>query len=362
LLKYNKLIYKAFEQKNKEITMQFKISTAPFIHKDNHSVSKMMRQVLYALIPGIAVYVYFFGWGIVINILLTSVTALICEALMLRLRNRPLRPFLTDNSALVTAWLLALALPPFVPWWIVVLGTTFGMIFAKHLYGGLGNNPFNPAMVAYAMLLISFPAEMTRFPAVAELSGYYPDIFHSFSMTFLGVPLGGLTLDAFSGATPLDAMKTALIQFYTIEEIKHNPLFGIYGGSGWEWINCAFLLGGGWLIYKRVITWHIPLAVLGSLAFISGLFFLFDSDIHPSPLFHILSGASILCAFFIATDPVTAATSNKGRLFYGAGIGLIIYVIRTWGGYPDGVAFGVLLMNMAAPFIDYYTQPRVFGD
>jgi len=340
--------------------MQFKISTAPFTHQDN-SVSGIMRQVLYAMIPGIATYVYFFGWGIVVNILLTSITALICEAIMLRLRQRPLRPFLTDNSALVTAWLLALALPPFVPWWMIILGTAFGMIFAKHLYGGLGYNPFNPAMVAYAMLLISFPVEMTHWPALASLSGHYPNLFHSVSITFTGQPLGGLTLDALSGATPLDTMKMALNQFHTIEEIKDNPLFGTYGAKGWEWISGVFLLGGCWLIYKRVITWHIPLAVLGTLFLISGLFLLLDPDIHPSPLFHIFSGASILGAFFIATDPVTAATSNKGRLFYGVGIGLLIYIFRTWGGYPDGVAFSVLLMNMAAPFIDYYTQPRVFG-
>jgi len=340
--------------------MQFKISTAPFTHQGN-SVSAIMRQVLYALIPGIVVYVYFFGWGIVVNILLTSVTALSCESLMLMLRKRPQYPFLTDNSALLTAWLLALALPPLLPWWIAVLGTAFGIIFAKHLYGGLGYNPFNPAMAAYAMLLISFPIEMTLWPAEASLSGHYPGLFHSFSIIFFGQPVGGLTLDAFSGATPLDTMKTGLTQFQTIEEIKRNPLFGVYGAKGWEWISGTFFLGGCWLIYKRVITWHIPLAMLGSLFFISGVFFLFDPDIHPSALFHIVSGASILGAFFIATDPVTAASSTKGCLYYGAGIGILIYVIRTWGSYPDGTAFAVLLMNMAAPIIDYYTQPRVFG-
>lgn len=341
--------------------MQFKLSTAPFMHQTNSSLSEIMRQVLYALIPGIAVYVYFFGLGIVVNILLTSITALSCEALMLWLRNRPLRPSLTDNSALVTAWLLALALPPFTPWWMAVLGTAFGIIFAKHLYGGLGYNPFNPAVVGYVMLLISFPVEMTRWPALASLSGHYPGILDSFSIIFTGQPTSGLTLDALSGATPLDTMKTQLRHFYTVHEIKQNPLFGDFGAKGWEWIGNAFLLGGCWLIYKRVISWHIPMAVLGSLFIISGFFFLIDPDIHPSPLFYIFSGASIVGAFFIATDPVTAATSNKGRLFYGAGIGILIYVIRTWGGYPDAVAFAVLLMNMVVPIIDYYTQPRVFG-
>lgn len=340
--------------------MQFKVSTAPFTH-NSFTISTIMRQVLYALIPGIVTYVYFFGWGIVINILLTSVTALICEAVILWLRNRPLRPFLTDNSALVTAWLLAIALPPFTPWWMAVLGTAFAMIFAKHLYGGLGYNPFNPAMVGYVMLLISFPAEMTRWPALASLSGHFPHFLDSLGIIFQGQPTGGLTLDALSGATPLDTIKTELTFFHTLEEIQRNPLFGIYGGKGWEWINGMFLLGGCWLIYQRIITWHIPVAVLGSLFLFSGLFFIFDSGIYISPLFHIASGASILGAFFIATDPVSAATSNKGRLFYGAGIGFLIYIIRTWGGYPDGVAFSILLMNMAVPVIDYYTKPRVFG-
>jgi electron transport complex protein RnfD len=340
--------------------MQFKLSTAPFTHRAN-SVSDVMRQVLYALIPGFIAYVYFFGWGIIINILLTSVTALICEALMLWLRNRPLRPFLTDNSALVTAWLLASALPPFAPWWLSVSGTVFGIIFAKHLYGGLGYNPFNPAVASYAMLLISFPIEMTQWPMLASLSGHHLGFFESFSIIFTGQPTGQLTLDALSSATPLDTMKTQLTLFHTVEEIQRSPLFGSYGAKGWEWINGVFFLGGCWLIYKKIITWHIPVAVLGCLFAISAFFFIFDSDLFPSPLFHLISGGSIIGAFFIATDPVTAATSNKGRLFYGVGIGILIYVIRTWGGYPDGVAFSVLLMNMAVPTIDYYTKPRVFG-
>jgi electron transport complex protein RnfD len=340
--------------------MPFKPSPAPFTHQGN-SVSEIMQQVLYALIPGIAVYVYFFGFGIVINIILASITALSCEALMLWLRKRPIRPFITDNSALVTAWLLASAMPPFAPWWMTILGTAFGIIFAKHLYGGLGYNPFNPAVTAYAMLLISFPVEMTHWPALASLSGHYPGILDSISIIFSGHPTGGLTLDALSGATPLDTMKTELRHFHIIEEIKQNPLFGDFGAKGWEWISNAFFLGGCWLIYKRIITWHIPVAVLASLFIISGFFFLIDVDVYPSPLFHIFSGATIIGAFFIATDPVTAAASNKGRLYYGAGIGILIYVIRTWGGYPDAVAFSILLMNMAVPTIDYYTQPRVFG-
>ena len=341
--------------------MPFKLSTAPYLHQAN-SVAIMMRQVLYALIPGITLYVWFFGWGIVIHILLTSITALSCEAILLWLRNRPLHLFLTDNSALVTAWLLGSALPPFAPWWISVLGTAFALIFAKHLYGGLGYNPFNPAIVGYAMLLISFPSEMTKWPYLASLSGHYPGIVESMSIIFTGQPLGEITLDALSSATPLNTMKTQLNNFHTVTEIKQNPIFSYYGAKGWEWIGSTFFLGGVWLIYKRVITWHIPMAIIGSLLLISSLFFILDSDRYPSPFFHLFGGGSAMIgAFFIATDPVSAATSNTGKLIYGTGIGILIYIIRTWGGYPDGVAFSVLLMNIAVPLIDYYTQPRVFG-
>jgi len=340
--------------------MRFKVSTAPFIHQGN-SIAKIMRQVIYALLPGIALYLYFFGFGIIITITLACVTALICEAVILWIRNRPILPFLTDYSAVVTAILLAIAVPPFLPWWMTVVGTAFGIIFAKHLYGGLGYNPFNPAVVGYIVLLISFPVEMTQWPALSTLGHNYAGILDSFSIIFYGYPAGGLTLDSFTGATVLDTMKTELGQFYTVDEIKIKSIFGFVGAKGWEWINLAFLLGGCWLIYKRVISWHIPIAVLTGLFIIAGIFFLIDADIYPSPLFHIFTGATIVGAFFIATDPVTAATSNQGRLVFGVGIGLLIYITRTWGGYPDGMAFAILLMNMAVPVIDYYTQPRVFG-
>jgi electron transport complex protein RnfD len=140
-----------------------------------------------------------------------------------------------------------------------------------------------------------------------------------------------------------------------------SPVFGNIGGKGWEWIGGGFLLGGIWLIYKKVITWHIPVAMLGALFAIALVFYLIDADTYASPWFHLVSGASLLGAFFIATDPVSAATTNPGRLVYAAGIGILTYIIRTWGGYPDGVAFAVLLMNMTAPTIDYYIRPRVFG-
>lgn len=340
--------------------MRLKVSNAPYMHTQQ-TVSQIMRQVLYALIPAILLYVWFFGWGIIINIAIASAVAVSAEAWVLWLRAKPVRATLQDNSALVMAWLFALSIPPFLPWWMTIIGASFGIIFAKQLYGGLGYNNFNPAMVGYAVLLISFPVDMTHWPALSELSGHPLSFWDSVSIIFTGQPVGASSIDALSGATPLDTMKTALKQYRTVHEIKAHPLFGDFGARGWEWMGNAFFLGGCWLIYKRVITWHIPVAVLGSLFSMAAIFFLIDPDRYPSPLFHLFSGAAMLGAFFIATDPVSAATSNKGRLIFGAGIGMLIYIIRTWGGYPDGVAFAVLLMNLAAPTLDYFTKPRLFG-
>lgn len=336
--------------------MQNNLSSPPYSHQAD-SVALIMRRVLYALIPGIAVYVWFFGWGIVVHLAIAGLAALVFEALMLWLRRRPFAPALGDGSAMLSAWLLALAIPPLAPWWITVTGIGFAIVLAKHLYGGLGFNPFNPAMVGYAVLLVSFPQEMTMWP---DLNGDFMGLGDSLAWVFGGTPPNP-AFDAFSGATPLDEMKTRLGLHHTLHDIKTNPLFGSFGARGWEWMGNAFLLGGLWLIYKRVITWHIPVGVLGGLFAVSAVFFAIDPDAHPSPLFHIFSGAAILCAFFIATDPVTAAASNKGRLLYGLGIGILIYIIRTWGGYPDAVAFAVLLMNMAVPAIDHWIRPRTFG-
>lgn len=333
---------------------------APFIHAPQQ-VSDLMRQVLYALIPGTLIYIYFFGWGVFWHIVIAVSVAVITEALMLYLRKRPLRPFLSDYSAVLTGWLLALAIPPLAPWWISVVGAAFALIFAKHLYGGLGFNPFNPAMVGFATLLISFPAEMTHWPMLTSLSGHYLGLIDSLHIILTESAPVGVAMDAISGATPLDYMKNQLNQSMMVVEIKDNALFGDFGARGWEWIGNAFLAGGIWLIYKRVISWHIPVSVLGSLFFMAMLFYFIDPDTHPSPLFHIFSGASILCAFFIATDPVSAATGQRGKIYYGIGIGVLIYTIRSWGSYPDAVAFAVLLMNLAAPMIDKLSLPPAFG-
>jgi electron transport complex protein RnfD len=355
--------------------------TSPHAHGGN-TTSRIMLLVILATVPGIIALTYFFGWGNLINIVLASITALTCEALILKIRKRPILFSLKDNSALLTAVLLGIALPPFVPWWVTVVAVSFAMVFAKHLYGGLGNNPFNPAMVGYALVLISFPVQMTTtwampfFLAPDTLipgQGIIPAQVMSFTDT-LGVifsntnSLANGFTDAFTGATPLDTYKH-LAKNETSIEILQGPLFAdaSLGGSasnwfagGWEFVNIAFLIGGLALLALRLFTWHIPFSVLAALGTCSMLFG-WDADLYVPWSLHIFTGATMLCAFFIATDPVTASTTPLGKIIYGAGIGILIFVIRTWGAYPDAVAFAVLLMNFAAPLIDTYTQPRTYG-
>ncbi|WP_297529289.1 electron transport complex subunit RsxD [Thiohalobacter sp.] len=340
--------------------MRFHTYSSPHLPPVN-SVDRVMRQVLLALLPGMTAAWWFFGWGVLVNVLLATATCVATEALMLRIRRRPVGRFLGDWSAVLTGMLLALALPPLVPWWMPVLGAGFAMVVAKHLFGGIGFNPFNPAMVGYVVLLVSFPREMTLWNPPAALAGHHLGLGETLAWMFAGRLPAGVGLDALTMATPLDTVKTELGLGQTLSEISEKPLFGYFGGRGWEWVNLWYLLGGLWLIRRRVIGWQIPAGMLGGLFLIALFFHAIDTDTFPSPLFHLFSGAAMLGAFFIATDPVTASTTPRGRLLYAAGIGVIAYVIRTWGGYPDGVAFAVLLMNMAVPTIDYYTQPRVFG-
>jgi len=330
------------------------ISSAP-------SVSIIMLKVLLALVPGIAAYVWVFGGGILVTLTLASVTALASEAVALKLRNRPIKPFLMDGSALVTAWLLALALPPLAPWWLVVLGTLFAIIVAKQLYGGLGYNPFNPAMVGYAVLLISFPLIMTSWPAPLALAQAKLGFADQLRYIFGGALPVGVLVDAISSATPLDYLKTQLTLHHNIQAITQAPIFGVLGGKGGELVTGAYLLGGLYLLQQRIISWHLPVAFLGALALMAGAFYLADATHFASPAFHLFSGATMLCAFFIVTDPVSGPTTPRGKLIFAAGVGALTYLIRVYGGYPDGVAFAVLLLNIAVPLIDAYTQPRVFG-
>jgi len=325
------------------------------------SVSVVMLKVLAALVPGIIAYVWLFGSGVLISLVLASATALTSEAVMLKLRDRPVRPFLFDGSALVTAWLLALALPPLAPWWLIVVGTLFAIVIAKQLYGGLGYNPFNPAMVGYAVLLISFPVIMTQWPAPLAVNHANLGLLDHLHYIFGRVLPQGIGVDAISSATPLDTLKTQLRLGHSFSEITAAPMFGSLGAKGSEIVAGAYLLGGLYLWQQRVISWHIPAAFLGAMALFAGLFHMANPAHYAGPLFHLFSGASMLGAFFIATDPVSGPTTPRGKLIFAAGIGALTWMIRTWGGYPDGVAFAVLLLNICVPLIDACTQPRVFG-
>ena len=333
---------------------------SPYISKPDN-VALIMFKVLLALTPGIALYVWYFGPAILVSITLASLTALGTEAVMLKLRDRPVMPFLKDNSALLTAWLLALSIPPLAPWWLVVVGTVFAIAVAKHLYGGLGNNLFNPAMVGYAVLIISFPVQMTHWVAPQGLVMAELGFVEQLKYIFLGVLPQGLALDALTMATPLDTLKTHLHLDESVQQILNMPIYGQIAGNGSEMVAWGFLFGGIYLLATRIISWHIPVAYLVTLFVIAGIFHLLDPSRYVAPLFHWFSGAAMLGAFFILTDPVSSPTTNNGRLIFAAGAALLTYLIRVFGGFPDGVAFATLLMNICVPLIVLYTQPKVFG-
>ncbi len=322
----------------------------------------VMLNVMFALIPGIVTYIIYFGWGVLVNIVLACIFALLAESLLLAIRQRPVFTTLMDGSALVTAVLLALALPPHIAWWVVAIGILFAIVIAKQLYGGLGLNPFNPAMSGYVVLLISFPLEMTRWNPPLELAQQSLTLLESFRFSLSGHLPSFMDFDMISLATPLDVARERVDMGMTISAIRNEyGIFSNLSGKGTEWINIAFLAGGIWLLFRQVIDWRIPASLLLAMLISSSVFWLIDPEHYLSPIFHLFAGATMLGAFFIATDPVTASTTPVGRLIFGAGCGLLIYVIRSWGGYPDGVAFAVLLMNLSAPLIDHFSQPRITG-
>lgn len=342
--------------------MEFSTRAAPHAPPQT-SVPRIMRRVLYALAPAALADVWFFGYGLPINFVVAAATALATEAAVLKLRRRPVLPALADGSALVTAALLAFSLPPLLTWWLPAIGAFVAIALAKQLYGGLGRNLFNPAMVAYVLLLVSFPIAMTRWipPRMGDLDYPRLGLVATLQYDFAGRLPHGLTMDGLTRATPLDIVRQGLARMETFAEARAGSMFGDFGGRGWEWIDLLLALGGLYLLYAGVIRWHIPVALLAGLLLPAGLMHLLDPSRYAPPGFHLFTGASMLGAFFIATDPVSAATSDRGRLVYGASIGAVTYAIRTWGGYPDGLAFAVLLMNAAVPLIDRYTRPRIYG-
>ncbi|MGL5239686.1 MAG: electron transport complex subunit RsxD [Kluyvera ascorbata] len=348
--------------------MVFKIASSPYTH-NHRQTSRIMMLVIVAALPGILVQSWFFGWGTFIQLILAIVAACLAEALVLRLRRQNIARTLADNSALLTGLLLAISIPPFAPWWMVVLGTVFAVIIAKQLYGGLGQNPFNPAMIGYVVLLISFPVQMTSWLPPHGIAAVTPGFMDALQVIFTGHTTAGqdmnalkLGIDGISQATPLDTFKTSLHAGQPVETVLNAAIYhGALAGIGWQWVNVAYLVGGLFLLWQKAIRWHIPVSFLVSLAFCSTLGWLLHPESVASPQMHLLSGATMLGAFFILTDPVTASTTNRGRLIFGALAGLLVWLIRSFGGYPDGVAFAVLLANITVPLIDYYTRPRVYG-
>ncbi|MCO6055608.1 RnfABCDGE type electron transport complex subunit D [Pseudomonas sp. MOB-449] len=317
-----------------------------------------MQLVLVACLPGLLALFWQFGWGSILQLLVAVPVALICEAAVRRQLRQPATPetslfnlpLLGEGSALVSATLLALALPPYSPWWLTACACAFALLFGKALFGGFGQNPFNPAMLGYAVVLVAFPAHLNQWPT----PGQHPGLGESLQQV-LGV--GGGLVDGWSQATALDSLKHN--NRLTLDELfAGHHAFGSFGGRGAEWVNLAFLLGGLFLLQRKVIRWHAPVGLLAGL-FIASLFCWngSGSDSNGSPLFHLFSGATMLGAFFIATEPVSGATSDRGRLLFGLGAGLLLYVIRTWGGYADGMAFATLLMNLLVPTLDRFA-PR----
>ncbi|MBK1641923.1 electron transporter RnfD [Chromatium okenii] len=345
--------------------------SGPFAHNTN-TVQRTMFTVVLALSPATLFNLYLFGWPSIFLFAVTIGACLATEAISLVLAGRPLWRTLTDGSAILTGWLLAMTLPPWAPWWIGVLGAVIAIPLAKQAFGGLGQNLFNPAMVARVALLVSFPVVMTAWIAPHPLfSDHSPGVQQSIAITF-----GGEMPDGVTAATALGYVKTELSRGVPVAEslteygrdttLTYTPdlmdlATGYKPGSLGETSAVLILLGGLYLMRRRIITWHIPVTVLGTLFVMGTIFNLVDSSRFAPGLFHVFSGAAFLGAFFIATDYVTSPVSEKGQIIFGIGVGLLTWVIRTFAGYPEGMAFAVLLMNSVTPIIDQYTRPRLFG-
>lgn len=356
------------------------ITSSPFQH-GNQTVGDIMSLVIMACIPGILVSTWYFGYGLLLNILFACSSALAFEAICLLLRSRDLLA-LKDNSALLTAVLLAISIPPGSPWWLITSGSFVAIVMVKHIYGGLGQNPFNPAMTAYVFLLLSFPLDMTSWHipmALANLNGteiaasLSPLSLQSLQLSLLAAlpflsmlyenPQSAMEMiDGMAMATPLIEYKMAGNSAILASQEAGLNIFSRQAETGWELANLSYLLGGLFLLYRRIISWHIPFSIIATLGLISFLLYApSSSTVFGTPYLHLLGSATMIGAFFIATDPVSAATSNNAKIVYGIIIGLSIYSIRVWGSYLDSVALAVLFGNFCAPILDYYFRPRVYG-
>jgi electron transport complex protein RnfD len=336
--------------------------SGPYVRKEK-SVTRTMTLVMLALVPATAYGLYTYGWPAIILFTTAIVSALVFEVISLVIARKPIVRFVSDGSAILTAWLLAMSLPPWAPWWVAVLGSAMAIVVGKHVFGGLGQNVFNPAMVGRVVLLLSFPLEMTSFVDPLPLfSTDAPTFIQGMQIVF-----GSTNIDAYTGATILDSVKTAVGQGGVVSDGIAGQydltawLIGDNAGSLAEGADILLLLGGIMLVFTRVIQWFIPVSTLVSIAVISTAFNLIDPATYPDASVHLFTGSAVLGAFFIATDPVTSPTSPKGQLFFGAMLGVLIYLIRTWAQYPEGMSFAILLMNAITPLINRYMRPRIFG-
>lgn len=322
------------------------VSPSPHIHKDQ-SITTMMYAVIYSLVPAFLMSVYVFGWAAVY---VTLVAVLSCVFFEYVITKHLLKKSASvwDGSAIITGVLLAFNLPAGIPWWAIALGSLFAMGIGKMAFGGLGNNPFNPALVGRVFLLISFPVPMTNWPEAMSMNRW----------TFA---------DANTGATPLAVIKEGLDAGVPISDLvaklpDYFHLFtGMQGGCIGEVSGLALVLGFIYLLYRKVTTWHIPVAMLGTIAIITGMLWLINPEQYMSPVFHLLTGGVLLGALYMATDYVTSPMTKKGMLIFGVGIGIITVLIRLWGSYPEGVSFAILIMNAVVPLIDRYVKPKRFG-
>ena len=329
------------------------------------SIRKVMFTVMLALLPATLFGIYQFSWPALNLLIICMITALITEAVCLKIARMPVLPALFDGSALLSAWLLALTLPPWAPWWIAVVGSVCAIMLGKHVFGGLGQNVFNPAMLARVVLLISFPVQMTTWvnptPMFSELDrGFIAGL----ETTFLShqAPFDDVTT-----ASPISHLKTELTLERPAAEIFAElpgwqaSSIGTTSGSMGETSALLLLLGGIYLIIRGLINWQAPLSFLATVAVIATLFHQINPDIYAPVQFHLLNGGLILAAFFIITDPVTTPNTVKGHVIFAIGCGALIYLIRTWGSYPEAIGFAVLLMNCLTPLIDRYVRPRIYG-
>ncbi len=343
--------------------------SSPHMHGGD-TIRANMLSVILALAPASAVSVWLFGWLAIFLIFLCMAGCMLTEAVCLKMMGRP-PTALADGSAALTGLLLALTLPAYTPWWMVLIGCAVAIILSKQVYGGLGYNPFNPALAARVVLLISFPLNMTSW--IVPMHGGAPtldlyDFSQCWHLFWLGPDILGKGLDAITMASPLGHVKTEWSRGIGVIEAMRgydysylDAFLGREAGSLGETSALALLIGGIYLLARHTISWHIPVSYIATVALLALIFNAASPQQFPPPLFHVLAGGLILCAFFMATDPVTSPVTPRGQLVFGVGCGVLTWSIRSFGGYPEGAMFSVLLMNCTVPLLDHYFRPRVYG-